>query len=275
MMDKTKIADRQHRLAKRIRAFHSKNFLTLSQRHNDVDDNESGIRMNPSNFHDENPSVEEDGDDVMELDDDMELEDEYDNSDDEHGNVDEADEDPSDDEDEAQPPERMQLMMPSSVHRDDVVGLGLEDLIAQELELRKGQANDALEKLRLALAHTSLLWRTKVQTANTTKKRTRAWKDIRLARQRVAKYVRCYHRARHALINLGADNDTLSRYKQIETADLKLSGDIVEPSRLGQRNDSLAWFWTTAGHNQDQNSMWMQECELSLSIYQLGHHSEP
>ena len=53
--------------------------------------------MNPSNFHDENPSGEEDGDDVMELDYDMELEDEYDNSDNEHGNVDEADEDPSDD----------------------------------------------------------------------------------------------------------------------------------------------------------------------------------
>ena len=129
MMDKTKIADRQHWLAKRIRAFHSKNFLILSQRHNDVNDNESGIRMNPSNFHDENPSVKEDGDDVME------LEDENDNSDDEHGNVDEADEDPSNDEDEAQPPERMQLMMPSSVYRDDVVGLGLEALIAQELEL--------------------------------------------------------------------------------------------------------------------------------------------
>ena len=64
----------------------------------------------------------------------------------------------------------MQLMMPSSVHRDDVVGLGLEALIAQELELQKGQANDALEKLCLPLAHTSLLWRTKVQTANTTQK---------------------------------------------------------------------------------------------------------
>ena len=85
--------------------------------------------MNPLNFHDENPLGEEDGDDVMELDD------EYDNSDDEHGNMDEADEDPSNDEDEAQPPERMQLMMPSSVYRDDVVRLGLKALIAQELEL--------------------------------------------------------------------------------------------------------------------------------------------
>ena len=62
----------------------------------------------------------------------MELDDEYDNSDDEN---------------EAQPPECMQLMMPSLVYRDDVVGLGLEALIAQELELQKGQVNDALEKL--------------------------------------------------------------------------------------------------------------------------------
>ena len=95
--------------------------------------------------------------------------------------MDEADEDPSNDEDEAQPLEQMQLMMPSSVYGDDAVGLVLEALIAQELELRKGQAHDALEKLRLALAHTSLLWQTKVQMPNTTKKQTRAWKDIRLA----------------------------------------------------------------------------------------------
>ena len=43
--------------------------LSISQCHNDVDDNDSGIRMNLLNFHDENPSGEEDGDDVMELDD--------------------------------------------------------------------------------------------------------------------------------------------------------------------------------------------------------------
>ena len=95
--------------------------------------------------------------------------------------MDEADEDPSNDEDEAQPLEQMQLMMPSSVYGDDVVGLVLEALIAQELELRKGQAHDALEKLPLALTHTSLLWQTKVQMPNTTKKQTQAWKDIRLA----------------------------------------------------------------------------------------------
>ena len=134
--------------------------------------------------------------------------------------------------------------------------------------------NDALEKLCLALAHKSLLWWTKVQAVNTNKKRTWAWVDIWLAQQRIEKYVHCYHRARHALANLGADNETLSRYKHIETADLRLSSDIIDPSRLGQRNDLLAWFWTTGGLNEDQNSTWMQECELNLAIFQLCHDSE-
>jgi len=61
-------------------------------------------------------------------------------------------------------------MMPSSLNATDIIHLGVEDLAAQELELRKGQANDALERLRLALANKALLWRTKVHAANTTKK---------------------------------------------------------------------------------------------------------
>ena len=268
MMDKTKIAEHQHQLDERIRAFHSKDFLGLSQWHNNVDDRDSVVRVNPLNLNDENLLGEEDGDDVMESDE------EYDDYDKQSTMDEEADEDPSDNE-EVGFPERMQLMMPSAVHRVDAVGLGLEALMAQELDLRKGQANDALEKLRLALAHKSLLWRTKVQMANTTKKRTRAWSDIRRARHQIEKFIRCYHRARHALINLGADEETLSRYKRIEAAHLKVSGDIVEPSHLGQRNDSLAWFWTTGGHNQDQNSMWMQECESELAIFELGYNSEP
>jgi len=36
-------------------------------------------------------------------------------------------------------------------------------MASQELELRQGQANDALEGLRLALGNKSLLFRTKVR----------------------------------------------------------------------------------------------------------------
>jgi hypothetical protein len=135
-----------------------------------------------------------------------------------------------DDEEVAENPERLRLAMPSSLGRACVVRLGLETLAKQELELRKGQANDALEGLRLALGHKALLWRTKVRTAKNNKQRTRAWDDIKIARRQVEKNVRHYHRARRALVSLGADNTIMSQYKVIGTNDLRLSGDIMDPS---------------------------------------------
>ena len=169
------------------------------------------------------------------------------------------------DEDEvAEDPERMQLMMPSSFTRGDITRLGLESLARQELELRKGHANDALEGLRLALGHKALLWRTKVQVANTTRKRTRAWDDIKSARQQVEKNIRSYHRAQRAIINLGADKETMLTYKVIRPTDLKMSGDIVDPSQLGQQNDVLSWFWRIPGNSTEKDDSWMQECTLSI-----------
>ena len=64
-----------------------------------------------------------------------------------------------------------------------------------------------------------------------------------------------------ALINLGADAETMSMYKVIKSTDLRVSVDIVDPSRLGQRNDSLPWFWRTGNQQHDQDDSWMEECE--------------
>ena len=118
-----------------------------------------------------------------------------------------------------------------------------------------------LENLWVALGHKALLWWMKVQPANTNKKRTRAWDDIKAACCQVEKHARSYYRARRAMINLGADEETMIRYKVIERTDLKMSGDVVDPSRLGQRNDALAWFWRMPGNNEDQYDSWMQECK--------------
>jgi len=59
-------------------------------------------------------------------------------------------------------PEHMSIFMPSCLHISDIQRLGLVTMASQELELRQGQANDALEGLRLALGHKTLLFRTKV-----------------------------------------------------------------------------------------------------------------
>lgn len=59
-------------------------------------------------------------------------------------------------------PEDTSIFMPSSVKYTALQKLGLESMALKELELRKGQANDALEGLRLALGHKALLYRNKV-----------------------------------------------------------------------------------------------------------------
>ena len=63
------------------------------------------------------------------------------------------------------------------------------------------------------------------------------------------------------MINLGVDEETMIRYKVIERTNLKMSGDVVDPSHLGQRNNALAWFWRMPGNNKDQYNSWMQGCE--------------
>lgn len=257
MHDRTSIIDRRHRLAKRIRAFHRKKYISPP----DAVDDEPEIVTNPLTF-DEDVIV----DNNEEVEDDMGWDVDDEGALDEEEQEDREDIDPSEDEEEDHFPEKMQLMMPSSLNRADIFRLNLEALAAQELELRKGQANDSLENLRLQLAHKALLWKTKVQAANTTKKRTRAWDDIKKARDRVEQHVRSYHRARRALINLGANLDVMERYKSIERSDLALSGDVVDPGRLGQRNDSLAWFWRQGGSHPEQNNQWMQECESCVFL---------
>jgi hypothetical protein len=66
------------------------------------------------------------------------------------------------DDDEESSPEKMLLVLPSSLELTDLHRFGLMNLATQELKLRKGQANDALDKLRLALGHKALLFRTQV-----------------------------------------------------------------------------------------------------------------
>jgi hypothetical protein len=58
--------------------------------------------------------------------------------------------------------------------------------------------------------------------------------------------------------------EELTKFQPIYPVDLKMSGDIVEENRIGQRNDALAWFWRIDGTGQDLDDDWMQECKLLL-----------
>jgi hypothetical protein len=188
-----------------------------------------------------------------------------------NGDENEAFDRKEDEDEKSEKPEMTPIWMPSSLNPDDIERLNLKILAGQELKLRKGQASDCLQGLRLALGHKAILYRTKVRHAHTNNRKTRAWGDIKAATKNVNKHVRAYSRARRALEHLGADDLTLAHFQKLQTKDLKVNSDVTEENRVGQRSDTLPWFWRLDGQNADQHKTWMQECRGGFFFSVMKH----
>ena len=74
-------------------------------------------------------------------------------------------------------PESVVLPLPSNIASAKLLP-ALKPLISVERELRKGQANDALEGLRIGLDNKSLLLVRDVNQSTSTKQSTRAWVSV-------------------------------------------------------------------------------------------------
>jgi hypothetical protein len=72
------------------------------------------------------------------------------------------------------------------------------------------------------------------------KKMTKAWDTINQIDTHVHSALSTYKRARGALTKLGKCNPT---FQDITPDDLKMPGDFVEENRIGQKSDTLPWFW--------------------------------
>ncbi|KAF8131231.1 hypothetical protein EV363DRAFT_1296616 [Boletus edulis] len=118
-------------------------------------------------------------------------------------------------------PDQVILPLPSNLGLQRCQGLKMNHLVELELKLRIGQANDALHEIRLALAN----------------------KD------------------RIALQNLGADNETLQKYKVLEDADLKMKATASGGNKdaRSSRNDHLSWFWSLDVPRDTDRNDWMSE----------------
>lgn len=155
--------------------------------------------------------------------------------------------------------EHAQLSLPSSFSQEERANRGLRTLARQELDLRKGQANDALQELRLAIGQKSLLLRTKVRHDKTSVGKTRAWDGVKDASSKINMHARAYERARKAMERLG--NIDGKTYQPLLKKDLAVSADIMEESRLHQKNDdTLAWFWLIGDGNIVDRKSWLAEC---------------
>ena len=175
------------------------------------------------------------------------------------------DEDHGDDE-ELLFPEKIILPLPSSIGHSRCSELGLSNLAYQEIKLRQGQANECLHELRLALGLKSAIFRKMVRTAHSQRTKTRAWSYVHSADSAVRTHARQYRRSRWALIKLEAPKDILAPFKQLQPQDLKISKDIVEENRVGQRNYKLSWLWRIQSPESGECKDWITEgmCDVLL-----------
>lgn len=159
-------------------------------------------------------------------------------------------------------PESIILPLPSNIAS---VGHSpsLKSLRSTERDLRKGQANDALEGIRIGLANKSLLLLTDVNKSTSTKQSTRAWSSVRNAQSQIIHHARTYQRAWEAIKSVGTAED-LAIYQKLDEKDLVVVKDITQAKRYGQGSDNLAWFWRIGPSKDALTGEWMEECKYNF-----------
>ena len=161
-------------------------------------------------------------------------------------------------------PEEVVLPLPSNIISAKTRS-SFKCLISIEMELQKGQANDALEGLWIGLANKSLLLQTDVNQSTSTKQSTRAWASVRNTQSQILLHAWCYQRACKALKSIGTPED-LEVYQKLSEKDLVVVKDITMVNHFGQGSDTLAWFWRIGPSEDKLTGEWMEEYEPNLFI---------
>jgi hypothetical protein len=168
-------------------------------------------------------------------------------------------------------PENISLQLPSTLGQDACAACGKKGLMEQEIELRTGQANDALSQIRAALGYKSFLFREKFRNAENYKIRTRSRTAITSVDQGIQQNVTAYSLAFRALTRLGSKG----AFKPIKGADLKMNSNILQENRFGQSKVTLSWIWRTGVVHQDEDDAFLQEGKqypfLPCSSSQYAH----
>ena len=137
--------------------------------------------------------------------------------------------------------ENVRLYLPSEFTREERTRYKLDSMAQVELELRKGEANDAIQDLRLQINFRTALEGQKVHVKYT-KGNTRAAKIIQDASKAKNAAANAYRLAREAIISLGGNG--INDYKDLEDAHLetKSVNEPRDPNQKGKVTDS--WIYT-------------------------------
>jgi len=174
-------------------------------------------------------------------------------------------------------PEKAFLLLPSNIGLDKCIALGYKSFAEQEKALRVGQMNDSLHGLRLAISRKAVVFRDGLRSSRSKNQKTRSWDEILQVDGSVRHHARVYCRARAAFKRLGADASEMARFQPLTRAQLSVTTARIDPSLRGQRDSSLAWFWSMDVQADGQAAHGMTECELPKSFagISLAHGNMP
>lgn len=158
-------------------------------------------------------------------------------------------------------PENRSILLPSNLSRVDQKRFGLKELGKKELSLREGQANDALQAIRLGIGEKSFRFRNNLRQARSKGAKTRAWTLINNAAKKLQHHRLIYRQAREAMIQLGALKLVDKTYKELSQDDMRTSTAVQETNARGQRNAELSWIWRTEGLFTGGEDAFVIECE--------------
>ena len=134
-----------------------------------------------------------------------------------------------------------------------------------ERELRKGQANNVLEGVKIGLANKSLLLLSDVNQSTSTKQSTRAWAGVQNAESQILQHACSYRQAWQALKCIRTQED-MKFYQKLNQTDLVVVKDIAMTKHFGQGSDMLAWFWRIGPSKDSLTGEWMEECKSNFSF---------
>jgi hypothetical protein len=167
-------------------------------------------------------------------------------------------------EDESHPsshPEKALLPLPSYLVQDQMSDPMIAALAKEELHLRQLSALDALHHLRLSLGLKSAMFRKSIAPAKSQKTQTRAWRSLKKVEADVKHHAQAYRRARQGLVRLRASQTILAQFQELKQEDLKMSRDVIEENRVGQRSEHVSWIWRLDGVGGNQNNPLLMESE--------------
>ena len=112
-----------------------------------------------------------------------------------------------------------------------------------ELALRKEQAKAQLHQLRELISEKSFLYSDVIWKAPRKGVRTRARGTIKGINSQISLHCQVYSHCRSWLIELGADNETMTQFQELKKEDIRASTAILTPNTPGSTSLQLLWIW--------------------------------